>query len=131
MKSFLALLLVCSVLISAVAPAAAAVNIQRTGSENPVMEVAKSTLWGALGGLVIGGAIALATSGDSNDGEVIRWSIVAGTAIGLGYGIYQVRTRPAARALLEIGEGKPSLAVPTLAVEPAGGARVTLVGARF
>lgn len=107
----------------------AAVDVERHGEENPVQEVAKSTLWGALAGLVVGGAIELAASDGS--GEPIRWGIVAGTAVGLVAGIYFVSTRPSATALLELDQGHLGLAPPTVEPSALGGTNVRLFSVRF
>ena len=109
--------------------ARAEVNVERVGSENAMAEVFKSTIYGALAGLVVGGAIELAANDGS--GEPIRWGIVAGTAIGLGYGIYQVATRPQPTALLELKDGElRAHALPTVQAQP-GGARVYLLSRAF
>jgi len=110
-------------------PALAAVNVEREGSENPVMEIAKSTMYGALAGSVIGLALEAANQGTDN-GETFRWSFVAGTFIGLGAGIYFTATRPKASALLEFQGGEIHLG----ALEPEfskRGVRVRLVGTSF
>jgi hypothetical protein len=109
--------------------ARAAVNVEREGSENPVLEVAKSTLYGGLGGLVVGIAIALVAEGDG--GDIIKWSYVGGTFLGLGYGIYHVSTRPQPTALLEFQGGTPSLHAALPAPTPGGGVNVHLVAMRF
>src|SRR5512143_256898 len=97
-------------LLGILAPAAhAAVNVERQGSENAIIEVAKTTVWGALGGLVIGGAIALANGNNDSNGDIVRWSIVGGTFLGLGYGIYHVSHRPPVTALIEFQGGAPTL----------------------
>src|SRR5262249_40525758 len=80
------------------------VSITRRGAENPVQETAKSIMWGAIGGLVIGSAITLASDGHS--GEPIRWGIVVGTFAGLGAGIYFVATRPIPEGMLQLDHGK-------------------------
>jgi hypothetical protein len=109
--------------------ARAEVNVERVGSENAMAEVFKSTIYGALAGLVVGGAISLAAADDS--GEPIRWGIVAGTAIGLGYGIYQVATRPQPTALLELKDGGLlAHSLPTFEAHP-GGAKVYLLSTSF
>jgi hypothetical protein len=107
------------------------VSINRSGDENPVMEVAKSAMWGALAGLVVGSAIALAAKDDT--GESIRWGIVVGTFAGLGAGIYFVAHRPEPASMLELRDGKlvPNAAALT-AIEPVpGGARVHALAVRF
>ncbi|HTO91690.1 MAG TPA: hypothetical protein VMJ70_11225 [Candidatus Sulfotelmatobacter sp.] len=110
-------------------PARAAVNVERHGSENGMVEIARSTIYGALAGLVVGGAIELAAKDDS--GEPLRWGIVIGTFAGLGYGIYSVATRPKPTALLELDRGELKLhALPTIVPER-GGARAYLVSRSF
>lgn len=113
------------------ARASGGVTIHRESNENPVMEVAKSVCWGALAGLVVGSAIALAA--EDSSGEPIRWGIVVGTFAGLGAGIYFVSHRPQPAGLLELKDGRlvPSAAALT-ALEPVpGGARVHAVAVRF
>ena len=65
----------------------------RKSGENPVMSIAKGTVWGGLGGLIIGMAIAAAVPGGPAC-EIMRWLFVSGTAAGFGYGIYDVTDRP-------------------------------------
>jgi hypothetical protein len=111
------------------ATARAEVNVERVGSENAMVEIFRSTIYGALAGLVVGGAIELAASDDS--GEPLRWGIVIGTFTGLGYGFYQVATRPKPTALLEIENGElKAHALPTIEAQP-GGARVHLLSTSF
>ena len=103
--------------IASFAPSAlAAVNVERVGSENAVLEVAKSAIYGGLGGLVVGGAIALMDTNNNNAGDIWRWGFITGTLFGLGYGIYHVANRPAPSALIEWGGGAvrlhPVLPVP-------------------
>src|SRR4051812_875543 len=100
MKRIVASLLVLSLAATTVSPAAAAVNVTRSGSENPMKEIGQSVLYGALTGALIGSAIALADEG-GNDSEKIRWGIVAGTFVGLGVGFWYVSSRPRADAMLE------------------------------
>jgi hypothetical protein len=118
----------------AVAPevlAAGSVEISRNGAENPMVEIARSVMWGAVAGLVVGGAIALAAKDDS--GESLRWGIVLGTGAGLAAGVYFVSHRPQPAALLEIRDSRLAAGAPVLAaVEPVpGGARARLIGVRF
>jgi len=111
--------------------AAGGVEISRNGAENPMVEIARSVMWGAVAGFVVGGAVALAAKDDT--GESLRWGIVIGTGAGLAAGIYFVSHRPQPAALLELKHGKltPNPAA-LAAVEPvAGGARARLIGVRF
>jgi len=74
--------------------AAGSVEISRNSAENPMAEITRSMMWGALAGLLVGGAIELAAKDAS--GEPIRWGIVLGTGAGLASGIYFVSHRPQA-----------------------------------
>jgi len=132
MKRTLALLMLVILTLATLAPAAqAAVNIERQGAENPVLEVAKSTVWGGLGGLVLGGAIALIDTESSSGGDVVRWCFVGGTLVGFGYGIYHVSHRPQATALLEFQGGAPSLHAALPVAEPGRGLEMHLIAVRF
>ena len=131
----LTLVFFCALL--AVAPSDAQVTVVREGQENPVVTVAKSTLWGGLAGLVLGSAIALAV--EENEDDIVKWFFVGGTIGGFGFGIYHVATRERpASALLQIdGEG-PVIRAPVVFVRSAGGGTtqtirtgVTLVDWRF
>jgi hypothetical protein len=114
--------------LSAVGPACADVNVERHGSENPMQEIAKSTIFGGLAGLLLGGAYALADdSGD--DSDALKWGVVAGTFFGFAYGFYHVQTRP--RAMLEIEDGEPRLGAVAPTIAPDGETRLHLVGIRF
>lgn len=114
-----------------VAPEVLAVEISRNGAENPMVEIARSVMWGAVAGFVVGGAIALAAKDDS--GESLRWGIVIGTGAGLAAGIYFVSHRPQPTSLLELHDGQLAPGPTALgAIEPvAGGARARLIGVRF
>jgi hypothetical protein len=103
----------------------------RAAAPEPVVEIARSVMWGAVAGLVVGGAVALAAKDDS--GESLRWGIVGGTAVGLVAGVYFVSHRPEPAALLELNDGHLSAGPTALgAIEPVqGGARARLIGVRF
>jgi len=113
------------------ATAPGAVEISRNSAENPMVEIARSVFYGALAGLVVGGAIELAAADAS--GQPIRWGIVAGTGVGLATGVYFVAHRPQPGAMLELKDGKLSPSPTALgAIEPVqGGARARLIGVRF
>mgnify|MGYP001559581089 CR=1 FL=1 len=132
MRRPLSILLSVALTLCGLAPVARAeVNIQRQGAENPILEVAKSTVYGALGGLAIGGAIALVSDENDNDGDIFRWCFVGGTFLGLGYGIYQVSSRPKATAVIELRGGSPSLHAVLPAPEPGRGMTMRLIAVRF
>ena len=82
---YLAVLLIA---ITAFNGAAQAVDNQ----ESSVVTVGKSTFYGALTGLLVGGAAALVSGGSS--GEILKWSFVGGTAGGFIWGVHDVSTRP-------------------------------------
>ncbi len=112
-------------------PASAAINVNRSGQENPMVEVARSCVYGGLAGLVVGGALAVATKDNHNDGEIIRWSFATGTLLGLGMGLWYVTSRPPATALLQYRDGTLRAGVPL--PEPAlnGGVRLVAANVRF
>lgn len=138
MKALVCSLLALSMLLGAWTPSRAAVNVERSGSENPMVEVARSTLYGGLTGLLLGGALAIASDG-KHDASMVRWGFVGGTFFGFGFGLWHVTARPRANALLEIENGGLRMQPPTLVLLPERGAngrdvlgtRVALVGARF
>jgi hypothetical protein len=127
-----------SLVFTLLAPAArAAVNVERSGAENPVQEIAKSTLWGGVAGLTLGLALAVATSSDDSDGDIIRWGFAGGTFFGFGFGVYHVMSRPSPTAMLEfevehdLETGTSALHVPTPAPAAHGGVELRLVSVRF
>ena len=130
MKRLLWLLILAALLAWPARPAAAAVNVERGSAENPMVEISRSILYGALAGLMVGGALALASEDES--GEPVRWGIVGGTFVGLGVGIYFVTHRPQPDALLEFERGTPSLdPLGAIEVAPDGGARLRAIAVRF
>ena len=131
MKRWVSVAMLAMLAVSAVAPAAnAGVNIERSSNENPVVEVARSVIYGGLAGLVLGSAFALASDG-GNDGDVVRICFVGGTVVGLAAGVYFVANRPQPSSLIEYEEGALKLHVPEIAPSPHGSAQVALVGFRF
>jgi hypothetical protein len=132
MSRWVSCLVIASLMLALSAPATRAdVNVNRSGSENPMVEVAKSTVWGGLAGLMLGAAVALATEGTDSDGNIIRWSFVGGTFLGFGVGAYHVMSRPSPTALLELenGAGRLHAVAPVPAAN--GGAALHLVTVRF
>jgi hypothetical protein len=131
MKRVVGGLALAGVLVTLAAPASeAAVNIERESHENPVVEVFRSTIYGGLAGLVVGGAIAWATESDDS-GEIVKWGFVTGTFVGLAAGIAFAARRPQPTSLLELEDGTLRAHVlPTVEPLP-GGARAHLVGLRF
>ena len=107
------------------------VSVTRWGDENPVKEIAKSVVWGAVAGAVLGGAVMLADSDPSL--EPVRWGVVIGAFGGLGAGVYFVALRPQPTSLLEWRDSRlvPNSAA-LAALEPvAGGARLYAVAVHF
>jgi hypothetical protein len=95
------------------ASARAQVTVVRAGEENPVVTIAKSTFWGGVTGLVLGGATALIV--DNHRGDVLKWFFVGGTFGGFGFGVYHVLTREhPSSALLQIDDDGSSFGMPTL-----------------
>ena len=123
-------LLALALALTAARPAAAAVNVERSGAENPMVEVARSTLYGGLTGLMLGGALALVDD-SHHDSDYLKWGFVTGTFFGFGYGLYHVNRRPSPEALLEIEDGAPALHAPEVAIGADGTLRASLVAARF
>lgn len=110
LRKNLAVLLVATILFNATAQAD--VSVIREGQESPMATVGKSTFYGALTGLLLGGAVALVASG--NSGEVMKWSFVAGTSAGFLWGIRHLNTRPKPNsAMLSLkSDGSATVALP-------------------
>lgn len=132
MSRRVASVVIASLVLHLLAPSArAAVNVQRSGSENPVQEVAKSTMWGGVAGVTLGLALAVATSGNDRDGDIIRWGFAAGTFFGFGFGMVHVLSRPSSTALIEIQRGTATLHAVVPSPSPQGGLELRVVGVRF
>lgn len=58
-------------------------------SDNGVLQVMKSALYGGVAGLLLGGVLTLVVDSDSRD-DVVRWGVVLGTFGGFAYGIYDL-----------------------------------------
>ena len=112
-------------------PGSAAVNVERHGAENPVVEVFKSTVYGFLGGVVVGTAIALAAKDENATDDIFRWSIVGGTVIGLGAGVYWVTKRPQPSAMLELNNGALTLHPVAPEIVPGEGMSLRVFAVRF
>jgi hypothetical protein len=137
MKRRVGSLVLASLLLGLLSPPVhASVNVERTGAENPVQEIAKSTLWGGVAGLTLGLALAVATKGTDSDSDFIRWGFAGGTFFGFGFGVYHVMSRPSPTAMLELGPpglppGRSALHLPMPAPAPNGGVELRLVAVRF
>lgn len=132
MRSIVAALLAALLFAGTLAPAAsAAVNVNRSGDENPMKEVAKSTIYGGVAGLFVGLALAVAVEDNDNDDDFIRWGFAGGTMLGLGMGLYWVGQRPQPTAALEWERGMWRAGPPGVALTAEGAARVQLVRLRF
>ena len=131
MKRVVTIALVACCFLGALAPTArAAINVERSSQENPVIEVSRSVIYGGLAGLVVGSAFALVSDG-SNEGDIVKWCFVGGTMVGLTTGIYFVSNRPQPDAMIEFGEGVPRFHTPAITRSPGGTAQVALVGMQF
>ena len=100
------------------------------GSGNPVPRIALSTLCGAGAGLLLGGAMALVATGD-NDDDIVKWSVVGGTFIGFGYGMYYAMKHPKSTALIELRGGSLLAHAALPAPRPGTGMSVWLLSATF
>ena len=93
--------------------ARADVEVRRYGAENPMITIAKSTMWGGIVGLILGGATALVA--DKNEGDIIKWFFVGGVFVGCGVGVYHVATRPEpTSSLLQINGDGLAVNVPSI-----------------
>jgi hypothetical protein len=91
------------------------VDVVRLGAENPAVTIAKSTFWGGVTGLILGGAVALVVDDDQED--IIKWFLVGGVFAGFGYGVYHVATREApTSSLLRIEEEGLALGMPSVEI---------------
>ena len=107
------------------------VTVERSSDENPVMEVARATFWGAAAGSVVG--LAVAAMQNDNPSAALRWGFAMGTFTGLATGTYWVMQRPAPASFLELRDGRfvPSAAaLESIQVAPDGW-RVRAVGVTF
>ena len=141
MRILVTAMLVFLVVSLAPTPASGQVVVTRGGDENPAMTITKSIFWGALGGLILGGAVALVI--DDNQEDALKWGFVGGTGLGLAAGIWHVANRPQPRsALLRIDSDGASVALPDFALSTTAGPlrgegrpdrslRVTLVSAGY
>lgn len=95
MRSNITLILLLIVLIVSFSVSSnlhAQVQVVRTGQENPVITIGKSTLYGGATGLLLGLALSLVV--DEDTGDIVKWSFVGGTFGGFLVGIYHVASRP-------------------------------------
>lgn len=127
--SLFALLAMLS-LATASTPAEAQVKVNRLGTENPAVEVFRSTLYGGLAGATVGLAIVAMDEGADAD-AVLRNSFGVGTFLGLAMGIAFVTTRPRPTGMIEFQDGEAHLAMAAPEFRPDGEVRVRLIGARF
>ena len=130
------LLLQSAVCLAAEAPQLLAresgnVSVERRGDENPAMEVARATFWGAVAGTVVG--LAVAAIQNDHASESIRWGFALGTFAGLGTGIWFVSHRPEPASLLEVRDGQwvPNPGAAAAVDVMPDGVRVRAVGVRF
>ncbi len=98
--------------------------------DNPMVEIERSTVAGALTGLTLGLAVANATPATDNDGDIIRVGFVAGTLVGFVVGLNRAAGHSPS-AMIEAGAGGARLHVPVPQLDRDGAVRVPLVGTRF
>lgn len=111
-KSAVLLIVVAVLVVFACAPTVQGqVAVVRGGEENPMVTIAKSTLYGAGTGLVVGLALSLVI--DEPFEDVMKWSFVGGTLGGLAIGILHVATRPNPQPFIHFdGSGGARLQLP-------------------
>jgi hypothetical protein len=133
MKRLVSVLLCATIAFGPLASSASAgVNIERQSAENPMVEIFKSTIYGALTGAVVGGVIVLAANENADTNRnIMRWSLVAGTVVGLGVGMYFTAKRPQPSSLLEFRNDGLALHAVAPQIEPGGRMTMRLVGVRF
>ena len=107
------------------------IQIQRQGMENPMLEVAKTTVWGGLAGAAIGAALVLGLPDSPHQGDLLKWSFIGGTAVGFFGGIQHINSRPDANALLEFQDGATSIHPALPVPEPGHGLAMNVVAVRF
>ena len=130
MKIVTVLLVAALACAAAPPPVHAAVNVERQGAENPMVEVARSTIYGGLAGLMLGGAFALIDDSHS-DADALKWGFAAGTFVGFGVGIISVLRRPEPTGLLNVEAGRAHLALVPPRPTASGTLALDLVSIRF
>lgn len=135
-NSALAILLVVILLTMVFnSKAAAQVTVIRSGEENPMVTIGKSTLYGAGTGILIGLALSLVV--DEDFGDVMKWSFVGGTLGGFTIGVVHVITRSRANSSLLNFDSKGfagfALPIPDVrvAADKSLGVRVPVVSLSF
>ena len=131
MKRIVGTLLLVALAAQLVAPAVCSAASKDSKDFNPFAEVVKDMAWGALGGLILGGAIALVNNDSNSSDEILRWSVAGGTFAGLGYGLYRLSKAPPPSSMLEWRGGSLAMNPPALAPAPGRGFAVRIVGATF
>ena len=111
------LLIVLVIMLVTVVESRADVEVRRYGEENPMITIAKSTFWGGVAGLVLGGAVALVAG--ENEDDIVKWFFVGGVFTGFGVGLYHVATRPKpTSSLLEINGDGLAVNLPSIRFAP-------------
>ncbi|SVC47036.1 uncharacterized protein METZ01_LOCUS299890 [marine metagenome] len=107
------LIFVFSTQLFSISLAEGQVTVEREGDENPVVVVAKSTFWGGIAGITTGLAIGLVVK----DYEVMRYTIAAGTLVGMYYGWRHVNSRPESLPVFEFkSNGSVHFSLPRLRI---------------
>ena len=114
MKKLSLFMLLLAILMTTNSSLFAQVIEARKGEANPIVTIAKATFYGTLTGGLIGLVSLLVV--EENKGDMLKWSIVGGTAFGFLGGIVYVASRPSAAgggaSLLNINKNLASLSVP-------------------
>ena len=86
-------LAVLTAVVLLLAPAAPA-----RAEDSPMRAVFKSTLFGGLVGLALGGAVELVS--DGADGDAWKWGLAGGTFFGFGYGLWHETRKAGSQGFL-------------------------------
>lgn len=108
----------------------AEIHVERRSDENPAVEIARSTIYGGLAGLMVGLAFA-AIDDDSPHPDLVQNSFAIGTFAGLGIGVYWAFSRPQPRGMIQVDEDGAHLGLVPSEIGPDGGPRLRLVSVRF
>jgi hypothetical protein len=101
--------------------------------DSPMLSIFKSTVFGGLAGLALGGAVELVA--DSSDGDAAKWGFVAGVFFGFGYGVWHETRKPDSQGFLHGDADGWQLSAPTVELRLGGEAaweiRSPLASLRF
>lgn len=109
--------------------ALADIHVERRSDENPAVEIARSTIYGGLAGLMVG--LAFAAIDDGAHPDLVQNSFAIGTFAGLGIGVYWAFSRPQPRGMIQVDEDGAHLGLVPPEIGPDGSPRMRLVSVRF